>query len=75
MPGEFVRTIERFVPAGDGAVQLRAGGGGRDQASPSISTPAPSCCRAAAPGLPGSTADATFYLQRAAGAGVRLVSR
>jgi hypothetical protein len=71
--GEFVHRLERFVPGGPGPLRLRA-------SAPDGATlvllldPGVELLRAEAPGLPGSGAPAVFYLQRARGSGVRLVS-
>jgi len=71
--GEFVNAIERFVPAGDGVVKLRAAAADGTSFTLHLD-PGAELRRATAPGLPGSAGDATFFLQRAAGAGVRLIS-
>jgi hypothetical protein len=71
--GEFVRRLERFVPAGAGPVLLRVGGP-RGAALTLHLDPGAGLLRAEAPGLPGTTAPAVFYLQRARGSGVRLVT-
>ncbi|MGH7579224.1 MAG: heparinase II/III domain-containing protein, partial [Gemmatimonadales bacterium] len=71
--GEFVSGIERFVPAGDAGVKLRATASGGAACVLHLD-PAAELRRAAGPGLPGSTDHATFYLQRAHGAGVHLVT-
>ncbi len=71
--GEFVSAVERFVPAAGDAPRLRA-------VAPNGATlslhldPAAELLRAVGPGLPGSAEPAPFYLQRARGSGVRLVS-
>jgi hypothetical protein len=72
-PDEFVRRLERFVPAKPGAVQLRA----KAAAGATLTLhldPGAELLRGEAPGLPGSDAPATFFLQRATGSGVRLVT-
>ena len=71
--GEFVSGIERFVPAGDGGVKLRATASGGAVCVLHLD-PGVELRRATGPGLPGSTEPATFYLQRALGAGVHLVT-
>jgi len=71
--GEFVSAVERFVPAADGAGRLR--GNAPNGATFSLHLdPGADLLRAVGPGLPGSTEPATFYIQRARGSGVRLVS-
>ena len=71
--GEFVRRLERFVPAAADLMSLQASApdGGRLVLH---LDPAAELLRGEAPGLPGSGAPAVFYLQRAWGSGVRLVS-
>ena len=70
---EFVRAVERFVPEAAGAVLLRAGG--PEGATLSLHLDgAAELLRAVGPGLPGTGADATFYVQRVRGPGVRLVA-
>jgi hypothetical protein len=71
--GEFVSGVERFVPAGNGAVKLRAGAASGASCWLHLD-PGTELRRAIGPGLPGTSEPATFYLQRARGAGVRLVS-
>jgi hypothetical protein len=71
--GEFVSGVERFVPAGGGAPHLRATAPTGATLSLHLDAGA-ELLRAVAPGLPGSAEPATFYVQRARGSGVRLVS-
>ncbi|MBA3317924.1 MAG: heparinase II/III family protein [Gemmatimonadales bacterium] len=71
---EYLSAIERFVPAvADGAVMLR-GSAPHGATLSLLLDPAAHLVRATGPGLPGSGEPATFYLQRARGSGVRLVS-
>jgi hypothetical protein len=69
---EFVPTVERFVPAGDGPTLLRAAAPGGVLSL--HLDPGAELLRAVGPGLPGSGEPAGFYIQRAHGSGVRLVS-
>jgi hypothetical protein len=70
---EFVSAVERFVPVGGGAALLRASAPNGATFSLHLD-PGADLLRAVGPGLPGSAEPATFYLQRARGSGVRLVS-
>jgi hypothetical protein len=71
--GEFVRRLERFVPAAAGPLRLH--GTAPDGARLALLLdPAAELLRAEAPGLPGRGSQAVFYLQRAVGPGVRLVT-
>jgi hypothetical protein len=71
--GEFVSAVERFLPAGGGTVLLRASAPNGATFSLHLD-PGADLLRAVGPGLPGSAEPATFYIQRARGSGVRLVS-
>jgi hypothetical protein len=71
--GEFVSAVERFVPEAGSAALLRAGGPDGATLSLHLDSGA-ELLRAVGPGLPGSGEPATFYVQRARGLGVRLVS-
>jgi hypothetical protein len=71
--GEFVRRLERFVPAGPGAPRLHASAPNSGTLTLHLS-PGVELLRGEAPGLPGSGGPAVFYLQRARGSGVRLVT-
>jgi hypothetical protein len=71
--GEFVRRVERFVPSTPGSLRLHAGATDGGTLTLHLD-PGAELLRAEAPGLPGSGAPAVFYLQRARGSGVRLVS-
>ena len=71
--GEFVRRLERFVPAGGGPVALRAAGPTGGALTLHLD-PGADLLRGEAPGLPGTGVPATFYIQRARGSGVRLVT-
>ncbi len=71
--GEFVGAVARFVPEAGGTALLRA----REPNGATLSLHLDSgmdLLRAVGPGLPGSGEPATFYVQRARGPGVRLVS-
>ena len=70
---EFVTSVERFVPETDGPVMLRTRGRSGDTLSLHLD-PDAELLRAVGPGLPGSGAPATFYIQRSRGPGVRLVA-
>ena len=71
---EFVSAVERFVPATEGAApRLRASAGNGGTFS-LLLDPGAELLRAMGPGLPGASEPAMFYLQRARGSGVRLVS-
>jgi hypothetical protein len=70
---EFVTAAERFVPAGTGPILLRATADDGTTLSLHLD-PAVELVRALGPGLPGSTERAAFYVQRARGPGVRLIS-
>ena len=70
--GRPVARLERFVPAGSGPLLLRATA--PDGATLSLHLdPGADLLRGEAPGLPGS-GSAVFYVQRARGSGVRLVT-
>jgi hypothetical protein len=71
--GEFVSAVERFVPEVGSAALLRASRPNGATLSLHLDSAA-ELLRAVGPGLPGSGEPATFYLQRARGPGVRLVS-
>jgi hypothetical protein len=71
--GEFVRRLERFVPGAAGALRLHATAADDGRLVLHLD-PGVELLRGEAPGLPGSGAPAVFYLQRARGSGVRLVS-
>jgi hypothetical protein len=71
--GEFVRRLERFVPAAPGPLRLHAGAPDGGTLTLHLD-PGAELLRGEAPGLPGSGSSAVFYLQRAHGSGVRLVS-
>jgi hypothetical protein len=70
---EFASEVQRFVPAGSGGARLRASAPNGATFSLHLD-PGAELLRAVGPGLPGSTEPATFYIQRARGPGVRLVS-
>ena len=70
---EFVTAAERFVPGGTGPVLLRATAADGTTLSLHLD-PAVELLRARGPGLPGSAERAAFYVQRARGSGVRLIS-
>jgi hypothetical protein len=71
--GEFVRRLERLVPGAPGALRLRANAD--DGATLVLHLdPDAELLRAEAPGLPGSGTSAVFYVQRARGSGLRLVT-
>ena len=71
--GEFVRRLERFVPAGSGPMALRVAGPDGGTLTLHLD-PGVDLLRGEAPGLPGTGVPATFYLQRARGSGARLVT-
>jgi hypothetical protein len=71
--GEFVSRFERFVPATAGPIVLRATGPDGSTLSLHLDAGA-ELLRAEGPGLPGAGAPALFYLQRARGSGLRLVT-
>ena len=71
--GEFLSALERFVPETGSPLLLRATGPNGGTFSLHLDSAA-ELLRAVGPGLPGSGESATFYLQRARGSGVRLVS-
>jgi hypothetical protein len=71
--GEFVSEVERFVPGPGEVPLLRA----REPAGYTFSLhldPAGDLLRAMGPGLPGAGGPVPFYIQRAQGPGLRLVS-
>ncbi len=70
---EFVRSVERLVPSGEGPTVLRAADPGGGTLALHLD-PGAELLRAVGPGLPGSGKPAGFYVQRAHGSGVRLVS-
>ncbi len=70
---EFVRGIERFVPAAEAPVLLRAADPSGAVLSLHLDGGA-ELLRASGPGLPGSGEPAMFFIQRARGSGVRLVN-
>ena len=70
---EFVRRLERFVPATPAPIRLRAAAPDGPRLTLHLD-PGAELLRGEAPGLPGSGATAAFYLQRAHGSGVRLVA-
>ncbi len=71
---EFVTGVERFIPASDGPLVLRAQA---DAGSAQLSVHLLSdgeLLRARAPGLPGSAQPAPFFLVRARGYGARVIA-
>jgi hypothetical protein len=70
---EFVTAAERFVPAGTGPILLRAAAADETTLSLHLDS-AVELLRAMGPGLPGSGERVAFYVQRARGSGVRLIS-
>jgi hypothetical protein len=71
--GEFVRRLERFVPAAPDSVRLH--GSAPDGGTLMLHLdPGVELLRGEGPGLPGSGAPAVFYLQRSRASGLRLVS-
>ena len=70
---EFVHTVERLVPTAEGPLPIRTSHPGGGALALHLD-PVAELLRAVGPGLPGSGAPAVFYLQRAHGSGVRLVS-
>ncbi|MEO7136499.1 MAG: heparinase II/III family protein [Gemmatimonadales bacterium] len=74
LPDEFVRSVERFVPASSAPVVLRASArDGGATLSVHLASEA-ELLRAVAPGAPGTTEPAPFFLLRARGRNIRLVS-
>jgi hypothetical protein len=70
---EFVTAPVRFVPAAPGPILIRATADNGTTFSLHLDSGA-ELVRAVGPGLPGSPERSSFYLQRARGSGVRLVS-
>jgi hypothetical protein len=71
---EFVSGAERFIPVGEGAVVLQALA---DNDGPALRLHLlfqGDLLRAKAPGLPGSSEPATFYLARARGRNLRMIA-
>jgi hypothetical protein len=71
LASEFVSDVERLVPAGTGPVQLRAQS---DAARLTAHLLVPELLRASGPGLPGSGQRQQFYVARARGRALRLVT-
>lgn len=74
LPDEFVRSVERFVPASTAPFVLRARArDGGAHLSLHLASEA-ELLRAVAPGAPGTTEPVPFFLLRARGRNIRLVS-
>jgi hypothetical protein len=72
LPDEFVRQVERLIPASPAPIVLRSCG---EQATMSVHVASEGeILRAIAPGAPGTSAPVPFFVSRARGKNLRLVS-
>lgn len=73
LESEFVQRVERFTPAAGGSLVLRSSGSGGATLNVHLASPG-ELLRAVAPGVPGTADPIPFFLVRARGRSLRIVT-